>query len=196
MPLPTPNRGYPYSVPGDPADVPAAIQALAEAVDADAATLQSLVGPRPMARLRGSTQVVNQANIIPSDLPLETVDFNIGGAVGPIVNGRAEILLDGLWFMFATLVYPAFVPAANIDYVSLQIYNPATNDEFAVNAVHSSPLLAEISRQMDVGGSVLVLSGNNPQQVSLRSEVGRTAGTAQYPLRERTLTLVRMTDRF
>ena len=194
MPLPTPNRGYPYPTPGDPADTAGAIQALAEAVNDDVAALQAIVGPRPMARLRGSTTVVNQQAIVPSDLPLETIDFNIGGAVSPITNGTCEILLPGFWVMFATLVYPAAAPAANIDYVSFQIYNPPSNTEFGINSVHTVATIAELQRQMDVGAAIPLGPLDVPAVFSLRSEVGRTAGLAQYPLRERTLTVIRMTE--
>mgnify|MGYP003575567565 CR=1 FL=1 len=194
MPLPTPNRGYPYPIATDPADTAGSIQALAEAINDDVDALQDLVAPRPMARLRGSTTVVNQQAIVPSDLPLETIDFNVGGAIAPITNGRATILLPGAWLMFATLVYPAAIPAANVDYVSLQIHQPQTNSTFAVNSVHTTATLAEIQRNIDVGAFVWALPGDLPLDISLRSEVGRTAGLAQYPLRERTLTLIRMTE--
>lgn len=195
MPLPTPNRGYPYPIATDPADTAGAVQALAEAINDDVDALQALVGPRPMARLRGSTTVVNQQAVVPSELPLEEIDFNVGGAVGPIVNGRAEILLPGFWLLFATLVYPAAVPAANVDYLNFRIFNPPSNTDLAVNSTHSFPAISEIQRQMDVGSSVFVANPPGTEAIiGLRSEVGRTAGLAQYPLRERTLTLIRMTE--
>lgn len=195
MPLFTPNRGYPYSVPGDPADVPAALQALAEAVNDDVQALQDLVGPRPMARVRGTTQVVTGgAAVTFNDLPFELTDFNIGGAVAPITNGTLTINLPGLWFMVGTLVYPSPLPAANIDYVGVKIMDTAANAEIAENSVHSNPALAELQRQMDVGGSAYIPPGSEPYTFNLRGEVGRSAGTAQYALRERTLTVIRMTE--
>jgi hypothetical protein len=60
MPAFTPNRNYPYSLPSDPADVPEAIQDLAEAINDDVqANVQAARVPRIQGWMRGGqTQTI------------------------------------------------------------------------------------------------------------------------------------------
>lgn len=69
----TPNRGYPYSEPTDPATIGAALQALAEAIDLDMQNLDELIARRPFAMVR-SVSATKQ--IFPSEAITEaTYDF-------------------------------------------------------------------------------------------------------------------------
>lgn len=54
MPANTPNRGYPYSIPTDPADVPGALQSLAEAIDTDLVSVDATITPKPFCQVRGT----------------------------------------------------------------------------------------------------------------------------------------------
>lgn len=51
----TPNRAYPYSTPTDPANVPEAIQALAESIDLDMQDLSDSIVRRPFCKVRSNT---------------------------------------------------------------------------------------------------------------------------------------------
>lgn len=193
MPAFTVNRNYPYSVPGDPADVPQALQDLAEAVDTDLTALEALVGPRPMARVRGTTPIsVIGSGLTSVQLNMELVDFNVGGAIAPLVNGTVQILLPGHWFIFATVVIPSAPPAGNFDYIGAAIIDQANNDVGKVSTP-TNPPLSELQRNLDTGGSISVTPGVS-DTVFLRGNVQRSAGSAEYRFRDRSLTLIRMTE--
>jgi hypothetical protein len=51
MPAFTTNRGYPYSLPADPNDVPHALQSLAEAIDLDMQLLDDSIVQPPFAKV-------------------------------------------------------------------------------------------------------------------------------------------------
>jgi hypothetical protein len=193
MPGLTVNRGYPYSVPTDPADVAGAIQDLAEAVDADLQTLQALVGPRPMARVRGVTPVtLAGATADFADLPLELVDFTVGGAVAPLTGSNVQVLLPGMWLAVATFIYS--VPAGpNVASIGVDIVD-ASNVEVGRVNTHLFPAVPETGRNMDASGMALIVPGLL-DTLKLRAEVRRFAGaTTAVTFRDRTLTLLRMTE--
>lgn len=195
MPAFTVNRGYPYSVPGDPADVPQALQDLAEAVDTDLAALEALVGPRPMARVRGTTPVsVIGAGLTSAQLNMELIDFNVGGAIAPLTNGTVQVLLPGVWFAFATVTCPAPVPAASIDYLGFSIIEPG-NNEIGYMSTHVPAPLAELQRNYDAGGAAFLdPSFPGGDTLFVRGSVNRSAGSAEYRFADRSLTLIRMTE--
>lgn len=58
----TPNRAYPYSTSGDRADIPEAIQALAESIDLDMQDLSDSIIQRPFCKVRSNT-----TQIFPAD---------------------------------------------------------------------------------------------------------------------------------
>ncbi|MEU2510358.1 hypothetical protein ABZ621_37510 [Streptomyces sp. NPDC007863] len=194
MPGFTVNRGYPYSVPTDPTDVAGDIQALAEAIDADVQTLQSIVGPRPMARVRGITPVTMVGSGGTADtreLPLELIDFNVGGAIAPLTSGRVRMLLPGMWMAVGTFIY-SLPSGANIAYVGAALVDEANIAIGEVNT-HLLPAVPETQRNMDVSGMTLINPGLN-DTLFLRAEVRRFSGGAGETFRDRTLLLMRMTE--
>lgn len=191
MPALTPNRSYPYSVPTDDNDVPGAIQALAEAVDADVQALQALVGPRPMARVRGVTAVTHDGvGSTFGDLYFELVDFNVGGAIGPLTSGHPQILLPGMWLAVATFSYMQ-PNGPNITAVGANLVDD-DNVEIGRVSTHLFPSGSEIQRNMDVSGMMFVGPGEG--SLTLRSEVRRASGGSAQTFLTRTLTLLRMTE--
>lgn len=193
MPAFTVNRGYPYPVPTDPTDVAGDIQALAEAIDTDLQALQAIVGPRPMARVRGVSTVTSEgvtADFV--DLPLELIDFNVGGAIAPLTSGRAKILLPGMWMAVATYIYTQ--PAGpNMASVGVSILDTA-NTEIGRSNTHVFPTGTEFARNMDVSGMTFVTPGSF-DSLLLRAETRRFAGASTaVTFRDRTLTLLRMTE--
>jgi hypothetical protein len=191
MPAFTPNRNYPYSIPADPANVPEAIQALAEAVDADLQTLQSLVGPRPMARARGITPVVASGSVTTfNTMPMEVLDFNVGGAVSLPGDGTVQILSEGSWLGIASMSFPP--SSGTLSGIRMTIID-GSNTEYADTSTNNFPVVPETQRTMGASGMAFFIPGVFDRTL-LRAEVNRTAGGAAFTLRDHTLTLIRMTD--
>lgn len=191
MPAFTPNRNYPYSLPTDPADVPAAIQALAEAVNDDVDNLESIIGTRPMARVRGTTPltIVNPNTVL--TLPFELIDFNVNGAIAPLEGDGTIVrpLLPGVWLMVATMNFPQ-PGASTVDAIGLEV-----DMNFIVGevATHRHPTVAQGTMQLDATGFGIAVDGIN-DQAFIRGFIGRASGTAPQTIRDRTLTLFRMTQ--
>ena len=193
MPGSTINRAYPYPVPTDPTDVAGDIQDLAEAIDADLQALPASVGPRPMARVRGVTPVTMEgATADSATLPLELVDFNIGGAIAPLTGSNVRILLPGMWLVVATFIY-SIPNGPNVASIGVDIVD-ATNTEVGRANTHLFPAVPELQRNMDVSGMTNVVPGSL-DTLRLRAEVRRfAAATTAVTFRDRTLTLLRMTE--
>ncbi|MFK3734079.1 hypothetical protein ACI2LJ_27860 [Streptomyces sp. NPDC088090] len=193
MPAFTVNRGYPYPVPTDPTDVAGDIQDLAEAIDADLQALQASVGSRPMARVRGITPVTLEgATADFANLPLELVDFNVGGAIAPLTGSNVQILLPGMWLAVATFIYST-PGGSNVASIGMDIVD-ATNVGIGRVNTHLPPAVPETQRNMDVSGMTLVVPGAL-DTLRLQAEVRRFAGaTTSMTFRDRTLTLLRMTE--
>lgn len=191
MPAFTVNRSYPYSVPGDPADVPAALQALAEAVNDDLDNLETLVGSRHMARVTGNTPVsIQGAGLTSAQLNMELVDFNIGNVIAPLTTGQVTVNLPGFYFILATFLGPAHPPASNFDYIGASVVD-GSNTELGMTSTSVMTPLAEVQRVYDVGGGGFLSAG---ESVFLRGTVQRSAGAAEYRFRDRSMTLIRMTE--
>ena len=193
MPAFTPNRAYPYSLPTDNNDVAGAIEALATAVDTDVQALQALVGPRPMARVRGVTPVTHEgAASVFGDLYFELIDFNIGGAIAPLTSGRPQILLPGMWLVVATFSYLA-PNGANVVQVGANLIQQQTNTELGRVNTHLFPSGSEIQRNMDVSGMTFIdpaIDGT----LWLQSEVRRASGSTSQTFLVRSMTMLRMTE--
>lgn len=110
MPAFTP-RGYPYSLPADPADVPEAIQDLAEAIDPDVQARADSVGSRAVFRL-SSTTIVQFPSIFSTTmnipLPFDIIDAQVGSPLAQF-NGptyRITPRLPGFWWLQGSITYP------------------------------------------------------------------------------------------
>lgn len=191
MPAFTPNRNYPYPVPTDTTDIPGDLQRLAEAVDADVQALQAIVGPRPMVRMRGFTPVIHAgAASTFGELYMEQIDFNIGGAAGPLTNGRLDLLLPGAWLIVGTFTY-APPGGANVVSIGVNLINALSNSEIGRVNTHLFPAVPEMQRQMDTSGMTFVVASDS---FFLRSEVRRSAGGSSVTFLDRTLLAMRMTE--
>lgn len=110
MPAPTP-RGYPYSIPTDPADVPQAIQDLAEAIDVDVQAVTNTISARPAFRVSGGPTVsIPTAVVAPlaAVLSFDSTDMVVGGAIDPLPGATSYITpqLPGFWWFQGTLLIP------------------------------------------------------------------------------------------
>lgn len=110
MPAFTP-RGYPYSLPADPANVPQAIEDLAEAIDPDVQARADSVGPRAVFRL-SSTTIVSFSSTNPftitQSMPFDVLDAQVGSPIatpnGPTT--RITPLLPGFWWFQGSITFP------------------------------------------------------------------------------------------
>lgn len=110
MPATTPNRSYPYPVPTDPVDVPGDIQRLAEAVNDDVqANLVPVVGPRVMAKMRGSTPQTFPAGPIARVL-FDITRIDTDNMTDPVNQpGIFTVNTDGFYVCQFTALVPANV---------------------------------------------------------------------------------------
>lgn len=104
----TPNRGYPYSEPSDPADIPQAIQDLAEAIDIDMQLLSDSIVARPMAYVRS---VSADKQIFPAEQTTEaTYDFiEVDTASISDLSNKPTRLTptsSGLWMVWGSIEVP------------------------------------------------------------------------------------------
>jgi hypothetical protein len=129
MPAFTP-RGYPYSIPTDPAKVAGAIQALAEAIDPDVQARADSVGPRATFRM-SSTTIITFPSTIPLTLdlnmPFDVLDASVGDAVA-VPNGptaRITPRLPGFWWFQGSITFP-LGGAANRDLYGVSLRKNGT----------------------------------------------------------------------
>lgn len=104
----TPNRNYPYSTNGDPADIPAALQAFAEAVDTDAEALDTAIVRRPVAKVRQSTLPYQQ---FPPDVltncVFDFVEIDTAGISNlSTLPERLTPTSAGLWVVWGNITTP------------------------------------------------------------------------------------------
>lgn len=110
MPAFTVNRGYPYSVPGDPADIPQAIEDLARAIDLDVQALADSVIQRPLAKVSAKSTV---KQVFPADQVTElTFDFldydNADIADLSTRPTRLTPTSPGVWMVWVTIEVPSY----------------------------------------------------------------------------------------
>lgn len=104
MPAFTPNRGYPYPVAGDPGDVPAAIEALAEAVDLDMQALTSSLGQRPMVKVASRTAKQTFPPRTNTEVSFDFVDIDTHGAANLSSQPtRLVPKLAGWWYCWVAV---------------------------------------------------------------------------------------------
>lgn len=106
----TPNRGYPYSTPTDPADIPAAIQSLAEAIDLDMQALDDSITGRPLAQVSWSAPV-GTYQLFPANQTTEC-EFNFVEADNADISdlsaqpSRLTPTSAGLWLVWGSIGVP------------------------------------------------------------------------------------------
>lgn len=106
----TPNRGYPYSQPTDPADVPFAIQSLAEAIDVDMQNLDDIVVGRPFASVSWVAPVGTRQTFPPNTTTV--CEFNFVDADNAGISNLSDAptkltpTSPGLWMAWGMLALP------------------------------------------------------------------------------------------
>lgn len=211
----TPNRAYPYSTPADPADVPAGLQALAEAIDDDVCALQENLTGRPVARFRGTGAFASTSTNRPfvnspatpydDRIPFNVTDFNTANVImtSPDVGQRLIFPDDpGFYWALVTVYVPTFTTAgATVNFLGLQIRR---GDFTNPTSLLTAPRLAGCSHNVPVDANdrnVRVMSLNvgcfmngTTDAFSVEFRADTTPDTAEYVIGERTITILKMTQ--
>jgi hypothetical protein len=128
MPGATPNRAYPYPLPADPVNVPADIQALAEAVDNDVqANLESVTNINRVFGHMGSSgvQTVQSGTETPLNYQIQYLDND---NMVNVVSAPTQLSINTAGFyMFHTLVT---VPVTNWTNLVLRMKLNTTTEVF------------------------------------------------------------------
>lgn len=104
----TPNRGYPYPTSGDNGNVPAKIQALAQAVDLDMQALDESIVRRPIAVVssRTSTPQIFPADVV-TELAFDFVHIDSAGITNlGAFPTRLTPTSAGMWCFWAAMETP------------------------------------------------------------------------------------------
>lgn len=211
MPAFTVNRNYPYSVPTDPADVPGALQALAEAIDDDVCDFGNGLTGRPVARYRGTGTYASLSTSAPLSppptdsyyrLPFNVEEFDTMGCEMQSMEVGNRLIFPtnpGFYFAFATVFVPTMTLATTVTFMGLQIRRGslATPPNLASRLTGTSnnvpvDLVDSSMRLMTVGCGIQMDGVDNALCVEWRADT--TPDVAEYVIGERTLTLMRMTQ--
>lgn len=208
----TPNRGYPYPNLGtDPNDIPGDLQALAEAIDADVCTLLNGVVGRPVARIRGTGtfQSLSAAGIVGQPqvnrVPFDTVDFDPFGLLElgdqTINNRMVRVTQPGFYMAIMTIQVPTFTTAGvTVNYNRWQMRRGNVTTPSVVAGVRISADSHNIPTNNDDANVRLMSAAGGAffdgitDAYSCEFMAITTPTTPEYPVNERTLTVLRMTE--
>lgn len=213
MPAFTANRLYPYAVPTDPANVPASLQATAQAIDADVCALTNGVTGRPVARFRGTTPFTSittafpvnaPPNVFTARIPFDTEDFNTANVVlGAQGIGDRLIFPDdaGFYSVLATVHVPVnTVAGSTLTFMGLQIRKgDITNPTLGASvrqAGYSSNFPVDTDDRnvrLQALGTGIFMNGTT-DAFSIEWRADTTPDIAGYAIGERSVTIIKMTS--
>lgn len=211
MPAFTVNRNYPYSVPTDPADIPQALQDLAEAIADDVCALTNGVTGRPVARFRGTGTFNSESPAFslgapPTDsfyrVPFDTEDFDtIGVTMQSQEVGNRLILPDvpGFYFAIGTVYVPTLTTAgAVVNFLDIELQlgdasNPLGATTKLAGSSHNIAVDANDRNVRVFSLSSGTFMNGTTDAFALEFRADTTPNIAEYPIAERTLTILRMT---
>lgn len=193
----TPNRGYPYSQPADPVDIPGDLQRLAEAVDTDVAALTANIPLRPAIRFRG-TDAIAAVTFTPlnpgEELPFDFVSFDTGlpyAISGDHITIRPQ--LPGYYYAVATISIPR--PTTGTSRNGLTVRIKKNTITFTQNTNHLQPSASDGIRTGSARAGIHMNGTTDALVVEFASTLP-TPALDQYTVTERTLTLVRMSPTY
>lgn len=108
MPGTTANRNYPYSLATDDNKIPAALQALAEAVDEDLVQLTPSIVARRAARVSRAATMTLKPTSPSQNISWDTLEFNNRGALGAFPQSSPWQItpqFPGFWVVTATVAW-------------------------------------------------------------------------------------------
>lgn len=202
MPAFTANRNYPYSIPTDPTKIPAAVQALAEAVDTDLQSLEFARAGRPMFRVRGTQNRTVAPGSFTVPFIWDTVDFDNGAldmsSLGTDTlhpaGGDAFVATTGRWLVIVTAVCPPTTGAGLLSYgVRIQ---DNTGGQRTETRLHNFPAPTETAGRTIPAANWMDSSSTPGLGIQAYGLLERSASNNPYTYREQTLTAVLMSRFF
>lgn len=206
MPANTVNRGYPYSVPTDPADVPGALQALAEAIDDDVCALTASVTGRPASKFRGTGTFQSFTTSLGSTVgtrrvPFDTIDFNnVTATMQSMEIGNRLIKPDvaGFYAVVATIDVPVLTYAATVAQLRMWVRRcstaiPGADGTLLSGSTFHFPVTATDRnvRRFSIGTASFMNGTTDAFSVEFFADT--TPDVPEYTINERSLTIMRMT---
>lgn len=184
MPAFTPNRGYPYPIGSDPANVPGAVQDFAEAVDADLKAINDTIAYRPMFRVTASAvQTMNLTDLV--TLQFTDLESNVNSALvpSPALPGTTVRPSAGFWYFIATCSYHR--DSGFLTQWALSISVGAT--QVGISSAHVTPPALESARTLSA--AAMYYCDGNTDVIAQFSKVSSAPPNPQsYPLYSRSLT--------
>lgn len=191
------SRGYPYSIPSDPADVPAATEALARAVDLDVQARDASIHQRaafryssitPVSFYPGIPFVQNRA------LPFDYEDLNVGGAVVPFGSQIVQITpqLPGFWWFQASMTFPRS-GATFMDTIGITLQTETS--VLARNSTHVAPPVSDAGNNISVSaGTYMNGTTDFVQLLGMAHAITPAPGNPLMTVRRRYILGYRMTE--
>lgn len=205
MPAFTVNRLYPYSLATDPADVPVALQSLAEAIDADVCALTAGVTGRPVAQFRGTgpySSFVTSVPGFPRSLPFDSEEFDTANVTMQSQEPVNRLIFPeepGFYFAVATVQVPALTVSgsvavmADINIAKGDITSPATPRIRLAGASHNLAVGPDDRNIRNFTCSTGMFMNGTTDAFCVTFFADTTPDVTEYVIAERTLTLLRMT---
>lgn len=166
MPAFTPLRGYPYSIPADPTDVPGAIQDLAEAIDTDIATIRAAFPRRPSVQVSSTAPQLTGTLGTNTPLTFDRVDFDSGGVLTNDLWRQGWLNPGpGVWLVLGRVAVPRQLPSplpvALESFLSQTPYIQAANSEISQSTEHIFPAASDMVYDLTVAmaGEVTATDG-------------------------------------
>lgn len=197
MPLTTP-RGYPYSVPSDPADIPAALEAMARAVDADVQTRGEEIHARPMFRFGSSNTPISFYAAFTTTqtraLTFQTQDALVGDAADPVSGSVSRITprLPGFWWFSAAFVYP-YAGSSYLDLIGISLQTATTT--LARHSTHQPTPQSDANNNLSVSAGTYMNGTTDYVQIMAHAHAPAAVfGAPPTTIRNRYVFGMRMTE--
>lgn len=147
MPAFTVNRNYPYSIPADPTDVPGAIQALAEAIDADIDSIRDSFPLRPAAQISSTAPQVTGGLGVNTRLTFDRIDFDTGVITSDLWRSGWLNPGPGVWLVIGRVAVPRSLPSPLPTALEMQLhqttFSPGANPEIVQTTEHVYPAASD-----------------------------------------------------
>lgn len=193
MPANSP-RGYPYSLPTDPAKAPEAIQALAEAVDEDVQAVADTVVPRPAFRVSSVVPLsigTSTPLTLSRFLTFDTVDFSVGAAMPPM-GPLTDIIpqLPGFYWVEASITLPR-ERGTVLDLMNFRLQT--ATETLVSSAVHYPAPASDGGQNLQVQTGAY-FNGTTDYVRAVLTTHTSTPTIGRYSFRGRYLSMIRMTE--
>jgi hypothetical protein len=192
MPANTVNRGYPYSIPADPADVPQAMEDFANAVDVDVQSQWDRLTRRPVAKAWSTTPQTFQTVTSGTDFIVNFDNFQVNtDNFATLSGGRVTPTLPGFYFAIATVSFgkpSGAVTPTNIS--TIMLFNNVS--VISRSGVNGTVLAADNTAEIVAAGGQLM--NGTSDWLTAAFQVTAPSTVPIFTVYTRSLTIIRMTQ--